>query len=175
MADSPDRNRSQSSSVLSGSALGFTLFELLVVLAIIGLVLATMPGFLIRDSDRVELESAVRSVAAGLREAQSNALVSNREQVFALDVETRRFRVAPGRPLRQLDPDLEVGFRTARSGLLAPTAGTIRFYPDGSSTGGRIRLARGSLIAAVTVDWLTGEVSIERPAPRDESERLRDG
>lgn len=147
---------------------GFTLFELLVVLAVIGLVLAAMPGFLVRDADRVELESAVRSVAAGLREAQSNALVSNREQVFALDVETRRFRVAAGQPLRQLDSDTVLRFTTARAGAIAPTAGTIRFFPDGSATGGRIRLARDGLQASVQVDWLTGEITIDAVGPRQQ-------
>lgn len=147
---------------------GFTLFELLVVLAVIGLVLAAFPGFVLRDNDRVELQAAARELAAGLREARSEALVSNREQAFALDVESRRFRVARGRPLRQLDPDLEVSFVTARSTLLAPSAGSIRFFPDGSSTGGRIALGRGSLEAAVTVDWLTGQVDV-RPL------RVREG
>lgn len=131
------------------------------MLAIIGLVLAAFPGFVFRDNDRVELEAAVRELAAGLREARSEALVSNREQAFALDVESRRFRIAAGRPLRQLDPDLEVAFHAARSAVLAPSAATIRFYPDGSSTGGRIALSRGSLATAVIVDWLTGAVDVE--------------
>jgi general secretion pathway protein H len=147
---------------------GFTLFELLVVILIIGLVLAAVPGFLIRDSDRVDLEAATKSLAAGLREARSEAVLSNREQVFALDVETRRFRVAAGRPLRQLDSDLALRFTTARSGVLAPTAGTIRFFPDGSATGGAIRLVRDDLQAGVRVDWLTGEVSIDAVGPRQE-------
>lgn len=147
---------------------GFTLFELLVVLAVIGLVLAAFPGFILRDNDRVELEAAVRELAAGLREARSEALLKNREQAFELDVETRRFRIARDRPLHQLDQALEVRFRTARSTLLAPSAGSIRFFPDGSSTGGRIELARGSLRAAVLVDWLTGTIDVRPIAVRDD-------
>lgn len=143
------------------AARGSTLFELLVVLAIIGLVLAVMPGFLVRDNDRVELDAAARTLAAGLREARSEAVLRNRIQTFALDVEGRRFRITSGRPLRQLDKKLELGFLTARAGLLSASAGTIRFFPDGSSTGGRIRLARGGLGTEVRVDWLTGEVRVE--------------
>lgn len=150
------------------AARGFTLFELLVVILIIGLVLAAVPGFLIRDSERVELEAATRALAAGLRESRSEALLSNREQVFALDVETRRFRVAAGQPLRQLDSDTVLRFTTARSGVIAPTAGTIRFFPDGSATGGRIRLARDGLQAGVQVDWLTGEITIDAVGPRQQ-------
>ena len=38
--------------------------------------------------------------------------------------------------------------------------GAIRFYPDGSSTGGRITVASGERKYLVDVDWLTGRVSI---------------
>ena len=39
--------------------------------------------------------------------------------------------------------------------------GAIRFYPDGSSTGGRITVSSGERKFLVDVDWLTGRVSIE--------------
>jgi hypothetical protein len=39
--------------------------------------------------------------------------------------------------------------------------GQIRFFPDGSSTGGRIGLSRNDRRAAVAVDWLTGLVSVD--------------
>lgn len=146
---------------------GFTLLELLVVILVIGLVLAAVPGYLLRDSPRVELENAVRSVAAGLRESRSEAVLTNRPQTFALDVETRRFRIGAGRPLRQLDQDIRLRFTTARSGVLTPSTGTIRFFPDGSASGGAIRLADGPLEAAVSVDWLTGDVSIDAIEARD--------
>jgi general secretion pathway protein H len=38
--------------------------------------------------------------------------------------------------------------------------GAIRFYPDGSSTGGRITVTFGRTQYLVDVDWLTGRVSI---------------
>ena len=37
----------------------------------------------------------------------------------------------------------------------------IRFFPDGSATGGRVRLARDNRQYVVVVDWLTGSVSLE--------------
>lgn len=148
---------------------GFTLFELLVVIAVIGLVLTLVPGFLVRDGVRTRIEAAAAELASGLRETRSAALVANREQVFALDVDTRRFRVAGDRPLRQLDRTVDLRFITARSGMVAPTAGTIRFYPDGSSTGGRIGVAAGGLRTEVVVDWLTGEIDVDEPRAADGS------
>lgn len=142
------------------AARGFTLFELLVVIAIIGLVLAVVPGFLLRGQPGLDVDVAARAIADGLRQARSHAVLQNREEVFALDVEGRQFRAGQGQPLRQLDKALELSMLTARSELLTADAGQIRFFPDGSSTGGRIAVVRAETRAEVAVDWLTGEVSI---------------
>jgi general secretion pathway protein H len=142
------------------AARGFTLFELLVVIAIIGLVLAVVPGFLLRGQPGLEVDVAARAIADGLRQARSHAVLSNREEVFALDIEGRQFRAGQGQPLKQLDKALELSMLTARSELLTADAGQIRFFPDGSSTGGRIAVVRAATRAEVAVDWLTGEVSI---------------
>ncbi|TCV91049.1 hypothetical protein EC912_1171, partial [Luteibacter rhizovicinus] len=40
------------------------------------------------------------------------------------------------------------------------TTGRIRFFPDGSSTGGRVTLGRGTREWHVNVGWLTGAVSV---------------
>jgi general secretion pathway protein H len=37
--------------------------------------------------------------------------------------------------------------------------GSIRFNPDGSSTGGRISLADGGRAITIGVDWLTGRIT----------------
>jgi len=147
------------------AARGFTLFELLVVIAIIGLVLAVVPGFLVRGQPGLQVDVAARALADGLRQARSQAVLANREEVFALDVEGRQFRAGQGQPLKQLDKALELRLLTARSELLAADVGQIRFFPDGSSTGGRIAVARAGTGAEVAVDWLTGEVSIHGTAP----------
>ena len=143
---------------------GFTLLELLVVLGIIGLILAFVPGFVLRGQPDFDVEVAARAVADGLRATRSAALLENREQLFALDVEERLFRTSAGeRPVR-LDRSLEVTFQTARSELMSESIGQIRFFADGSSTGGRIGLARDGRQATVTVDWLTGGVAVDHGA-----------
>ena len=38
---------------------------------------------------------------------------------------------------------------------------SIRFFPDGSSTGGHISLIEGKTEYRVNVDWLTGRIAIE--------------
>jgi general secretion pathway protein H len=147
------------------AARGFTLLELLVVIAIIAILLAAVPGFVLRDSSSVEVRSAARALADGLRETRSRALVANQPQAFAIDLEGRRFRPGEGRPLKQLERDLDLSLTTARALSSDAGSGSIRFFPDGSSTGGRIGVGRAGTVAFVTVDWLTGDVRIE-DAPR---------
>jgi len=56
--------------------------------------------------------------------------------------------------------NLELKLYAAQSEVSSERRGSIRFYPDGSSTGGRITVAAGERKYLVDVDWLTGRVSI---------------
>lgn len=139
---------------------GFTLIELLVVLAVMGLVIALAAPLLSTALPGTELKAAAREVAAGLRYARSQAITRNAEVEFIVDVADGRYQVSGEKEVRDLPAELEISLGTARSEQLDPTTGAIRFFPDGTSTGGHIRLARGERAYRVTVEWLTGRVAI---------------
>ncbi|MGH1481827.1 MAG: pilus assembly FimT family protein [Geminicoccales bacterium] len=139
---------------------GFTLLELLVVLAIIGFLVAAVPGFLLRDNKAFDLDRATREMANGLREVRQAALFANREQLFGIDVERRQFLPGAGATPVQLQRNVQLRFVTARQELLGDNIGQIRFYPDGSSTGGRVVLMSDDLQNLIDIDWLTGLISI---------------
>jgi general secretion pathway protein H len=139
---------------------GFTLLELLVVLAIIGIVVALVPGFMLRSQPRIDVNVAARAIADGLRQTRSEAVLRNRQQVFALDVEARVFRAGDSTPVR-IDDGIVLSFRTARSELLDDGVGQIRYFPDGSSTGGLVSVTQGAWQADVRSDWLTGLVTVD--------------
>ncbi len=142
------------------SCRGFTLIELLVVLAVLALVLiVAVPNFSTAIPG-IELKGAARDVAAGLRSARSQAITGNREAAFTLDVGSRTFAVSGQDEFHELPEDVDVSLVTARSQQLDATSGIIQFFPDGSSTGGRVSLARGSSRYHVDVNWLTGHVTI---------------
>jgi general secretion pathway protein H len=49
---------------------------------------------------------------------------------------------------------------TAQNDLVDGNVGSIRFFPDGGSNGGRITVAAGERKFDVDIDWLTGRVAI---------------
>ena len=138
---------------------GFTLIELLVTLAVLGLALTLIAGYKPPWSRGLGLRATGAELAAGLRLARSEAIVSNRPVAFDLDLVGHRYRVGTGTP-RRLPADLSLELLTIYGEALNDREGDIRFNPDGSSTGGRISLADGRRRIGVGVDWLTGRVSV---------------
>ena len=145
-------------------ATGFTLIEVLVVLAILGFGLALVVGYRSPVSRGLDLRGSAAALASGLRLARSEAILNNRAVVFNLDLAGHRFRPGSG-PVRQLPPGLAIELLTISGERRNGHTGDIRFNPDGSSTGGRISLADGGRKIMVGVDWLTGRVRIA-DAPR---------
>jgi general secretion pathway protein H len=139
---------------------GFTLIELLAVLFIGALVYALLLGVPMRGTSIADLKSSARSLASGLRQAQTTAMATRRDATLTLDLESREFAVTGAEGTRSLPRDLEVKLFTAQTEAVSERKGAIRFYPDGSSTGGRITVAAGERKYEVDVDWLTGRVSI---------------
>ena len=141
---------------------GFTLVELLVVLVIAALALALVGTSISRSISGAEMRNAARKVAASLRYTRTQAILTKSEQVFLVDTEKRSFQAA-NREAEQLPEGLNVELNTARSELTSEAAGGIRFYPDGGSTGGNVRLEANGRVYQVNVTWLTGEASLQRP------------
>ena len=139
---------------------GFTLLEILVVLVIGVLLVALVPPLLSGMSGATELRGAARQLAAGLRNARNEAVERQQEAVLTLDLERRRFGVTGDPREIALPESVALKLYTAQSELLDSTTGGIRFFPDGSSTGGFITVSGPKLAYRVNVDWLTGAVAI---------------
>jgi len=141
------------------STSGFTLIELLAVLFILALTAAIVVPNL-GGGEVVEMKSAARSLAAGLRQTRNRALADNRPAILALDVAKREFQLPGEGRVRRLPKQIDIALFTARSETQSEERGAIRFFPDGSSTGGRITLSSERLRYLVDVDWLTGRVRL---------------
>jgi general secretion pathway protein H len=61
---------------------------------------------------------------------------------------------------RHVSEKVDLKLFTAEAEVSSERNGSIRFYPDGSSTGGRVTVSSGERKYQVDVDWITGRVSI---------------
>ena len=138
---------------------GYSLIELVVVLAIISLAASLAMVGLRRVPDSVRLEVAARNLASALRLARATAIGRHDEVLFTLDADQRTFETALNRR-GHFDSDISVNLIVAAPERRGSVGG-FRFYPNGSSTGGQVDLTLNSWQARVLVSWVTGEAQLE--------------
>jgi general secretion pathway protein H len=142
-----------------GYQAGFTLIEVIVVMAILALSVVLIVGYRPPWSGSLSVRAAAGQLATALRLARSEAISRDAPVSVAVDVARHRYRIGQDTE-KVLPPSLKVELLTLASERYATTAGEIRFNPDGSSTGGRVTIGDGARTVAVGVDWLNGRVSI---------------
>lgn len=138
---------------------GFTLLEMLAVLALIGIAMAVTAFSLDGGLDRARLDASAREVTAALRHTRTRAMVDHKAQWFTLDLNQRSF-ASPGRDPQDFPAGTSLHVTSAAEDADHRGIARIRFFPDGSSTGGNIELARKHREVRIDVDWLTGAVAI---------------
>jgi general secretion pathway protein H len=138
---------------------GFTLIELLMVLALIAIIVTTVSVSIVRSLGGAEVRAAGRDLVAALRYTRGQAIVKREEQAFEFDVDELSYQ-APGRPAVSLPDGFEMRVVTAAQEQTGDGKGAIRFFPDGSSGGGVIRLLRDRREWQVEIAWLTGEIRL---------------
>ncbi|MFB9069483.1 GspH/FimT family pseudopilin [Pseudofulvimonas gallinarii] len=126
--------------------MGFTLIEMIAVLALVGIIAVAMSVSLVRGLSSTKVKAASRDLAAAMRYTRGQAIIKRQERALEVDVENKTY-TAPGKRPVKLPDDMHLRLLTTRQELshAGETAGRIlRFFPDGSSTGGRVRLSSGT-------------------------------
>ena len=137
---------------------GFTLLEMLVVITIIAL-MTTIAGVNLRAKERTNLESVARILMADLRYVRSRALVGNADTAIIVDVAGENY-FSRDRTIDRNFPQGVAVALTVDEKLVAGSSAKIIFYPDGSSSGGKIKLSKGGREVEVVTAWLNGYVKI---------------
>ncbi len=141
----------------SGAGAGFTLVELLVALAIAGLVIAVSVPMSARLYESMQYRAAVRDIISALGAARNRAVDSGQTQDVAFNPGARQLRRA-GR-VESLPRKLTLTVHSARQ-INSGDWGVIRFYPTGGSSGGGVDVERpGGGGVRISVDWLVGSVT----------------
>jgi prepilin-type N-terminal cleavage/methylation domain-containing protein len=139
---------------------GFTLFEVLVTLLVLALLAGLAVPLIARSTESVRARAEVAGFSAVLRHARERAITSQRAHAVVVDPDAHRVTIL----LAGTDEVRERRTLPARLRVEAdpPPALTVRFEPQGTSTGGDFRLATGAVVYRVTVDPLTGRVRSRR-------------
>lgn len=135
---------------------GFTLLELLVVLFIMVLGFSAISINLSSGTDTLEIKSAATDMVSALRYARGQALVSHKESTVSINLSDNTYTVS-GRGKTYHIPDaIDVSVVVAQDELEGEGIANLRFFPDGSSIGGRVTLEKGSVGWQIDINWLTG-------------------
>jgi general secretion pathway protein H len=140
---------------------GFTLLELIVVLFIVVLGFSVVTINLSPGNDSTELKAAARDIVSALRYARGQALMSHQETTITLDLASNTYTVSGRGKVYIIPKTIDVTVVTAQSELNGKGIGNIRFFADGSSTGGRITLERGKAGWQIDINWLTGQIELD--------------
>jgi general secretion pathway protein H len=148
-----DRNRGLSRES------GFTLVEMLAVVVMLAVVAALASVKLGSHGGAAEARALLLNSSDVLRNARLVALSTGMEQVVYVDVLRRRIDSIGRRTLR-VPPELGFAAVAARSEQQVDSAFGIRFFPDGTSTGGELKFVTQGRTYELHVNWLTGNVTI---------------
>ncbi len=140
---------------------GFTLLEILLVMVLAALMTGLAAGLLGVGRSGRQLREATHTIATELRYARSRALSTGQPQRFEMDLDSRTWTAA-GNHHGTLPSSLKITFDGVRQEQTTARNAAIRFFPDGSATGGRISVRTRGVGARVDVRWLTGEVTQAR-------------
>ncbi len=177
------RLKAKQKTVASGPA-GFTLFELLVVLVIVGLVTAVVAPRWVAALPGIQLTTAARKTAAMLRHAGNQAVAEQKiyrgvilleeHKVSVYRIETDVWWAATvnsgeeDSPLSTFELPEGVRFDSAHNGLggaAEPDRLNIFFYPGGGNSGGQVAMANErNRRLIIQTDFITGSVRVSEPS-----------
>jgi len=140
--------------------LGFTLLEMVCVLAILAILAAIVVPALPRSTSRASLESHAIAIAALLKSDRDAAIRRDTQIVTKVDAASRLVRAGASDRLVVVPNDVAFDALLAARCAKHATGTNIHFFPSGMSCGGVIALTRSGFGYEIRVVWLTGRVEI---------------
>lgn len=139
---------------------GFTLIELAVVLFIMVLGFAVVGINLSSGHESAETRAAARDFVSALRYARGQALIRGEETTVTIDFAENTYRISTRDKTYKIPDEIEMTLVTAQTETGGSGQAGVRFFPDGSSTGGRLTLERGQFVWRIDINWLTGQIEL---------------
>ena len=156
----PQRSTPYSRPPARQRARGFTLVELIAVIVLLAIATATVTFSFSKSLQSAKIRGASRDLVAALRYTRGQAIVKGKEEVLLLNLDDNSY-IAPNKPAVKLPKDMTLQLTTAEREQTGANTGGIRFFADGSSTGGHISVLQGRREWRINVAWLTGDIALD--------------
>jgi general secretion pathway protein H len=139
---------------------GFTLLEMVCVLAVIAMLAAVLLPLIPRQTSRSRLQAYALQTATLLK-ADRNAAIRHQGEVATLvDAGTRSIRSGATTEMIRIPDDVHFDALLPQTCRRRAALSTISFFANGMSCGGTIALTRLDAGFEVRVNWLTGRIEI---------------
>jgi len=139
---------------------GFTLLEMVCVLALIAMMAAVLLPLIPRHTSRARLQAYALQAAAVLKEDRNAAIRRGTGVATLVDAGSRLIRSGATADVIRIPEDVRFEALLPRTCERREALSTISFFASGMSCGGTIALTRLDVGYEVRVNWLTGRVEI---------------
>ncbi len=146
---------------------GVTLIELIVVVAIIGLLALLISGNTATPMNKLTIESAANMIAQDIRLTQQMALAKGDVCFFEINTRDNYYQIRSQQSGTYKKESIDRSISISVNGFQDPYSGSsgdfkvLRYNPTGTpSTTGTITLRKGDLVKQITVMVGTGRVKI---------------
>jgi general secretion pathway protein H len=139
---------------------GFTLLEMVCVLALIAMMAAVLLPLIPRQTSRARLQAYALQAAAVLKEDRNAAIRQGTAVATLVDAGSRLIRSGATAAFIRIPEDVRFEALLPRSCNHREALSTINFFASGMSCGGAIALTRLDVGYEVRVNWLTGRIEI---------------
>lgn len=139
---------------------GFTLLEVIIVLALIGIMCGFSTLFFARSLPSARLHATARDISSVIRHARVLSSLKRENQVVIIDAKDRVYGIK-GRPLRSIPEGITIEAIDPATGQVSKDACTLRFYASGGQETGSVIVKNKDKALRIDTDPVAGSVMIK--------------
>ena len=144
---------------------GFTLLEMVCIIALIAVLAAVLLPALARHTSRAQLQAYALEAATVLKTDRDIAIRRHADVATLVDAHARAIRSGATAQALRIPEDVRFDALLPKTCRQYAALSTISFFADGMSCGGAIALTRQDQTYEIRVNWLTGRIEIVSRAP----------
>ena len=139
---------------------GFTLLELVAVMALIAILAALAMPSPVAGTSRAGVEQLARRTASLLKSDRYAAIRGRADVATTVDARAREIVAGSSGARLRLPPDVTMRATLSNQCVTSRDRAGMVFFADGRACGGTVALSRDRAVYEVRVSWLTGGVDV---------------